>query len=151
MYKYNLGLKKSLVNTRRLFAIMWQQWRQRWKSRWRWRQWQRQQLRMVPVELTNTITCSSNSTDSSLLDLQSRCSYTYDFKISLKGFKSPVVVDLAAATRFHQHLIIDLVSIDTCRVRRLQNLSNHTGVTHKSSKSLQNVVRVFLLCLEVLD
>ena len=106
---------------------------------------------MVPVELTNTITCSSNSTDSSLLDLQSRCSYTYDFKISLKGFKSPVVVDLAAATRFHQHLIIDLVSVDTCRVRRLQNLSNHIGVTHKSSKSLQNVVRVFVLCLEVLD
>ena len=67
-----------------------------------------------------------------------------------KRFRSPIV-DLVAATRFHQHLIVDLVPLDTCRVRRLQNLSNLTGVTHKSSNSHKNVVRVFLLYLEVLD
>ena len=48
-------------------------------------------------------------------------------------------------------MIVDLVPIDTCRVRKLQNLSNPTEVTHKSSKSLQNVVKVFLLHLGVLD
>ena len=26
LYKYNLGLKKSLVNTKQLFAIMWRRW-----------------------------------------------------------------------------------------------------------------------------
>ena len=31
MYEYNLELKKSLVNTRQLFAIIW---------RWRWKSWQ---------------------------------------------------------------------------------------------------------------
>ena len=107
---------------------------------------------MLPlVELTNITTCNFDSIDFSLLDLLNTSSHTYDFKIPLKCFKSPVVVDLITATRFHQHLIIDLVSVDTCRVRKLQNLSDLTGVTHKSSKSLQNVVRVFLLYLEVLD
>ena len=72
------------------------------------------------------------------------------FDISLKGFRS-LDVDLATATRFHQHLIIDLVPIDTCGIRRLQNLSDLTGITHKSSKSLQNIFRVFLLYLGVLD
>ena len=102
------------------------------------------------VELTNTTTCSFDSTNSSLLDLQNTSSHTYDFEIPLNGFGS-LVVDLVVATRFHQHLIVDLVSVDTCRVRRLQNLTNLTGVTQKSSKSLQNIVRVFLLYLEVLD
>ena len=65
-------------------------------------------------------------------------------------FKSPVF-DLVATTRFHQHLIRVLVSVNTCRVRRLQKHSDLTEVTHKSFKSLQNIVRVFLLDLEVLD
>ena len=64
-------------------------------------------------------------------------------------FRSPVV-DLIVVTRFHQHLIVDLVPVDICRVIRLQNLSYLTRVTHKYSKSHQNMVRVFLLCLEVL-
>ena len=76
-------------------------------------------LMLPPVKLTNMITCSSNSTDSSLLDLQHTSSHTYHFKIPLKCFKSPVGVDLIAATRFYQHLIINLVLVDTCRVRRL--------------------------------
>ena len=102
------------------------------------------------VELTNTITCSFNPTNSSLLDLQNTSSHSYDFQIPLNGFRL-LVVDLVVVTRFHQHLIVDLVPIDTCRVRRLHNLTDLTKVTQKSSKSLQNVVRVFLLYLEVLD
>ena len=54
---------------------------------------------MLPlVELTNTTTCNSDSTDSSLLDLLNTSSHAYDFEIPLKGFKSPIVVDLVAAT-----------------------------------------------------
>ena len=107
---------------------------------------------MLPlVELTYTTTCTSDSTNSFFLDLLNTSSHAYDFEIPLKGFKSSVVVDLVVATRFHQHLIINLIPIDTCRVRRLQNLTDLTGVTQKSSRSLQNIVRVFLSYLEVLD
>ena len=53
---------------------------------------------LPPVELTNMTMCSSDSTDSSLLDLLNVSSHAYDFEIPLKGFKSPVVVDLIAAT-----------------------------------------------------
>ena len=58
-----------------------------------------------------------------------------DFEIPLKGFKTLSIVDLYAATCFHQFLIVDLILIDTCRVKRYKNLLNLTGVTHKSSKS----------------
>ena len=75
---------------------------------------------MLPlVELTNITTCNFDSIDFSLLDLLNTSSHTYDFEIPLKGFRSPVIVDLVAATIFHQHLIINLISVDTCRVRRL--------------------------------
>ena len=54
---------------------------------------------MLPlIELTNTATCSSNSMNSSLLDLLNTSSHAYDFKIPLKCFRSPIVVDLVAAT-----------------------------------------------------
>ena len=54
---------------------------------------------LPPVELTNTTTCSSDSADfSDLLDLLNTSSHAYDFEITLKGFKSPIVVDLVAAT-----------------------------------------------------
>lgn len=53
---------------------------------------------MLPVELTNMTTCSSNSTDFSLLDLLNTSSHAYDFEIPLKGLKSPIVVDLVTAT-----------------------------------------------------
>ena len=36
--------------------------------------------------------------NSSLLNLQHTSSHTYDFEIPLKGFKSPLVVDLVTAT-----------------------------------------------------
>ena len=57
-----------------------------------------------------------------------------DFEIPLKGFRSPLVIDLYVATYFHQFLIVNLVSVNACRVRRYSNLSNLTRVTHKSSK-----------------
>ena len=75
----------------------------------------------------------------SLLDLQNTNSHVCDFEIPFKGFKLSLV-DLEA-TRFHQHFIVDLISVDTCRVRKAQILSNFIGI-HKLSKSLQNVVRV---------
>ena len=54
---------------------------------------------MLPlVELTNTTMCSSDSMDSSLLDLLNTSSHTYDLEIPLKAFESPVVVDLVVAT-----------------------------------------------------
>ena len=54
---------------------------------------------MLPlVELTNMTTCNFNSTDSSLLDLLYASSHAYDFEIPLKGFRSPVIVDLVATT-----------------------------------------------------
>ena len=74
-----------------------------------------------------------------------------DFEISLKGLRFPLAVDLYAVACTHQFFIVDLVPVDAHRVRRYSNLSNLIGVTHKSFKSLQNIVRVFLLYLEVLD
>ena len=56
---------------------------------------------LPPIELTNTTTCIFDSTDFSLLDLLNKSSHTYDFEIPLKGFRSPIVVDLVATTRFH--------------------------------------------------
>ena len=53
---------------------------------------------LPPVELTNTIMCSSKSTESSLLDLHNTISHAYDFEIPLKGFRSPIIVDLVATT-----------------------------------------------------
>ena len=49
--------------------------------------------------------CSSNSTDSSILDLLNTNSHAYDFKISLKGFRSPLVANVVAATS----TVLDLV------------------------------------------
>ena len=75
---------------------------------------------MLPlVELTNKTMCNSDSTDSSLLDLLNMSSHAYDFEIPFKGFRSSVVIDLVATTWFHQFLIVDLILVDTCRVRRL--------------------------------
>ena len=52
---------------------------------------------LPPIEVTNMTTCSSDSTDFSLLDLLNTSSHTYDFKIPLNGFRSPIVVGLVAA------------------------------------------------------
>ena len=53
---------------------------------------------LPPIELTNTTTYNSDSTDFSLLDLLNTSSHAYDFEIPLKGFRSPIVVDLVATT-----------------------------------------------------
>ena len=49
--------------------------------------------------------CSSNSTDSSIMDLLNTNSRAYDFKILLKGFRSPLVANVVAATS----TVLDLV------------------------------------------
>ena len=63
-----------------------------------------------------------------------------DFEISLKGFRSLSVIDLYAATGFHQFLIVDLVPVDACRVRRLQK-------PHKSHKSNLQDFQEHLKCI----
>ena len=53
---------------------------------------------LPPIELTNTTTCNSDSTNFSLLDLLNTSSHNYDFEIPLDGFRSPIIVDLVSAT-----------------------------------------------------
>ena len=101
------------------------------------------------VELTNTTMCNFDSTDSFLLNLLNTNFHICNFEISLKGFRSPSVVDLYEAICFHQFLIVNLVSVDACRVRKLQK-------PHKSHRSNSQVfqellIRVFILYLVVLD
>ena len=73
--------------------------------------------------------------DFSLLDLQHTSSRAYDFKIPLKNFILPFI-DVAAVTRLHQHLIVDLVLVDTFGVKRYKT-------SQISQKSLTNLPRVF--------
>ena len=84
------------------------------------------------VELTNTTTCSS---DSRLfyIGFAKHKFPVCDFEISLKGFRSPSVVDLYVATCFLQFLMVDLILVDICWVRRYRNLTNLTVVTQKTS------------------
>ena len=56
-----------------------------------------------------------------------------------------------AATRFYQCLIVDLTPVDACVVRMYNTSQISQGVTHKSSKILQNVARVSLLYVDKLD
>ena len=56
-----------------------------------------------------------------------------------------------ATTRFYQCLIVDLAMIDTCVVIRYSTYQISQGETHKSSKGLQNVVRVSLIYVNKLD
>ena len=49
------------------------------------------------VILTHMTTCNSEFIDSSILNLLHTNTHTYNFKIPLKGFKSPVVVDLVCS------------------------------------------------------
>ena len=46
------------------------------------------------IVLAHTTTGSSESTDSSILNLLYTNTHVCDFEISLKGFKSPIVVNL---------------------------------------------------------
>ena len=52
------------------------------------------------------------------------------------------------ATKF---LIIDLVPIDACVVRRYNTSKISHGIIHKSSKDLQNIARISLLYVDKLD
>ena len=61
-----------------------------------------------------------------------------DFEIPLKGFRSPSLVDLDAATSSTKCLIVVLALVDSCVVRRYKNSQISQRVTHKSSKSNQN-------------
>ena len=56
-----------------------------------------------------------------------------------------------ATTRFYQCLIVDLALVDACLVRMYNTSQISQGVTHKSSKGLQNVVRVSLLYMDKFD
>ena len=56
-----------------------------------------------------------------------------------------------ATTRFYQCLIVDLTPVDACVVRRYNTSQISKEVTHKSSKDLQNVIRVSLLYVDKLD
>ena len=55
------------------------------------------------------------------------------------------------AIRFYHCLTVDLVLVDSCVVRRYNTSQISQGVTHKSSKGLQNVARVSLLYVDKLD
>ena len=93
---------------------------------------------LLLVKLTHTITYNFDSTDSFILNLLNTNTHVCDFQIQLKGFRSPVVVDLYSATCFHQFLIIDLVSVDACRVKRLQKPYR----SHRSnSQNLQELLK----------
>ena len=50
------------------------------------------------VVLTHMTTCSSESMDSSILNLLHTNTHVCDFEIPLKSFRSPLVVDLVIAT-----------------------------------------------------
>ena len=56
-----------------------------------------------------------------------------------------------AATRFYHRLIVDLAPVDVCVVRRHKTSQISQRVTHKSSKSLQNLARVSILYVDKLD
>ena len=75
----------------------------------------------------------------------------YSFKIPLKGFRSPSIVDLYAATCFHQFFIINLVPVNACRNKRLEKPHRF----HRSnSQDIQKLIKCkygFLLYIGVLD
>ena len=48
------------------------------------------------------------------LNLLNTNTHICDFEISVKGFRSPLVVDLYVATCFHQFFIVDLVPVNAC-------------------------------------
>ena len=70
---------------------------------------------------------------------------------STQRFQITISNDLDATTMFYQCLIIDLTLVNSCIVRRYKTSNISQRVTHKSSKSLQNVAKVFLLYVEKLE
>ena len=85
------------------------------------------------------------------LDLQQHkqpCLWLWD---STQRFQIIINNDLDAATIFYLRLIVDLAPIDSCIVRRYKTSKISQRVTYKSSKSLQNIVRVSLLYVKKLE
>ena len=63
----------------------------------------------------------------------------------------PQLLIFVVATRFYHHLIVDLALVDTYVVKRYNTFQISQGLTHKSSKSLKNIVRVSLLYVDKLN
>ena len=59
--------------------------------------------------------------------------------------------DLVAATRFYHRLIVDLIPVDSCVVRKYKTSQISQRVTHNSSSGLQNVAKVPLLYVDKLE
>ena len=66
----------------------------------------------------------------------------------IQRFQITISNDLDATTMFYQCLIVVLAPVVSCVIRRYKTSQISQRVTHKSSKSLQNVARVFLLYVE---
>ena len=107
-------------------------------------------LKLPLVVLTHVTTRSSKSTDSSIMNLLHTNTPVCDFEISTQRFSLSIVVDLVVATYLHRYLCLDLFFflVNACWVRRLQNLTNLIGVTHKTWKMC---IRVSLWYLAVLN
>ena len=63
----------------------------------------------------------------------------------------PQLLIFVATTRFYHRLTVNFALIDACVVRRYKTSQISQRVTHKSSKSLQNVPGVSLLYVDKLD
>ena len=91
----------------------------------------------IATSCSNLLTRScanSKFTDSFFHSIYNNIStYTCDFEIPHKGFKSSSVVDLVVATRFYHHLIVVLALVDSCVVRRYKTSQISQRVIWKSS------------------
>ena len=56
-----------------------------------------------------------------------------------------------SATRFYHRLIVDIVLVDSCVIRRYNISQISQGVTYKSPKSFQNIAKVSLLYVDKLE
>ena len=77
--------------------------------------------------------------------------HTFDFEIPLKVSNHLQLLIFEETTKFYQYLIVDLFLVDACVVRRYNTSQISQRVTHKFSKSLQNVTRVSILYVDKLD
>ena len=108
---------------------------------------------MLPQVVTywHNFVQASNSWTPSLLGITTQAPTLMTLRFHSKVLDHLHFLIFVAATRFYQYLIVDLAPIDTCVVRRYNTSQISQGVTHKSSKSLQNVARVSPLYVDKLD
>ena len=83
--------------------------------------------------------CSSDSIDSFILDLLNTNSYTYDFEIPFKGFKSSIVVDLIATS-------LDLQVLMVWEWYPVVTLKGESIVPFRSQKSTSKVIQEHWKC-----